>query len=75
MSDASYVKVTQVRSAIGIKPKQRGTLRAIGLRRPGSSRVHLDSANLRGMIARVSHLVAVEASSVEPSPISRRSKK
>ncbi|MCY3849768.1 MAG: 50S ribosomal protein L30 [Acidimicrobiaceae bacterium] len=53
------LKVTQVRSAIGAKPKQRGTLRALGLRRIGTSRTHRDCPEIRGMIARVPHLVEV----------------
>jgi large subunit ribosomal protein L30 len=36
---AAKIKVTQVRSSIGTKPKQRGTLRALGLRRIGMSNV------------------------------------
>ena len=35
----SAIKVTLVRSQIGIKPKQRGTLRALGLGKIGSSNV------------------------------------
>ncbi len=54
------LKVTQTRSAIGTKPKQRGTLRALGLRRIGQSRVHADSPDIRGQIAKVPHLVNVE---------------
>jgi len=52
--------VTQVRSAIGAKPKQRGTLRALGLRRLGQSNTLPDRAEIRGMIARVPHLISVE---------------
>ncbi len=51
--------VTQVRSAIGAKPKQRGTLRALGLGRIGRSRTLPDRPEIRGMIARVPHLVTV----------------
>jgi large subunit ribosomal protein L30 len=58
--------VTQVRSSIGTKPKHRGTLRALGLRGVGRSRVQVDSPTLRGMLAQVSHLVEVEAV-VEPA--------
>ncbi len=54
------IKVTQVRSSIGCKPKQRGTLRALGLRGIGKTRTHEDNAVTRGMIARVPHLVKVE---------------
>ena len=54
------IKVTLVRSQIGIKPKQRGTLRALGLGKIGSSNVLPDRPEVRGMIARVPHLVEVE---------------
>lgn len=54
------IKVTLVRSQIGIKPKQRGTLRALGLRKIGSSNVLPDRPEIRGMLQRVPHLVAVE---------------
>ena len=55
------LKVTQVRSAIGIKPKQRGTLRALGLRGIGQSNTLPDRPEIRGMLAKVPHLVTVEA--------------
>jgi len=55
----SDIRVTQVRSAIGSKPKQRGTLRALGLGRIGKSNVLSDGPVVRGMIARVPHLVDV----------------
>ena len=54
------IKVTQVRSGIGTKPKQRGTLRALGLGRIGKSNVLADRGEIRGMINRVPHLVKVE---------------
>ena len=54
------LKVTQVKSAIGIKPKQRGTVRALGLRKIGSTNVLPDRPEVRGMLARVPHLVRVE---------------
>ena len=52
--------VTQVRSGIGRKPPQRGTLRALGLGRIGKSKVLSDRPDVRGMLAKVSHLVEVE---------------
>jgi len=55
----STVTVTQVRSAIGAKPKTRGTLRALGLGRIGSTNTLPDRPEIRGMLARVPHLVAV----------------
>ena len=54
------LKVTQTRSMIGIKSKQRGTLRALGLGRIGRSNTLPDRPEIRGMIAKVPHLVEVE---------------
>jgi len=54
------LRVTQTRSAIGTKPKQRGTLRALGLRRLGQSNDLPDRPEIRGMVAKVPHLVSVE---------------
>ena len=54
------IKVTQVRSSIGTKPKQRGTIRALGLGRIGRTVTKPDTPEVRGMIARVPHLVTVE---------------
>ena len=51
--------VTQVRSAIGTKPKHRGTLRALGLRGIGQTNTLPDRPEIRGMIARVPHLITV----------------
>ena len=59
MADAT-LKVTQYRSAIGAKPKQRGTLRALGLGRIGRSHLLPDRPEIRGMLAKVPHLVTVE---------------
>jgi large subunit ribosomal protein L30 len=62
MAEGTLV-VTQVRSAIGTKPKQRGTLRALGLGRIGRSNTLPDRPEIRGMLARVPHLVSVEETS------------
>jgi large subunit ribosomal protein L30 len=56
----SELRVTLIRSRIGTKPKQRGTIRALGLRRIGSTNVLPDRPEIRGMIARVPHLITVE---------------
>jgi large subunit ribosomal protein L30 len=58
-SNDAALLVTQVRSSIGIKPKQRGTLRALGLRGIGQSNTLPDRPEIRGMIAKVPHLVSV----------------
>ena len=54
------LRVTQVRSGIGTKPKHRGTLRALGLGRIGRTNELPDRPEIRGMVARVPHLVRVE---------------
>ena len=54
------LKVTQVKSASDRGSKQRGTIRALGLRRIGDSSVHEDKPEIRGMIRSVTHLVEVE---------------
>jgi large subunit ribosomal protein L30 len=54
-----HLRVTQVHSGIGTKPKHRKTLRALGLRGVGRSRVLPDRREVRGMLARVPHLVDV----------------
>ena len=53
------ITVTQVRSGIGAKPKTRGTLRALGLGRIGKTNTLPDRPEIRGMIARVPHLITV----------------
>jgi large subunit ribosomal protein L30 len=53
------LSVRQVRSSIGAKPKTRATLRALGLRRLGQSNNLPDRPEIRGMLARVPHLVEV----------------
>ena len=56
----SDVTVTQVRSAIGSKPKHRGTLRALGLGRIGKTNTLPDRPEIRGMIQKVAHLIDVQ---------------
>ena len=55
----STITVTQVKSSIGTKPKHRGTLRALGLGRIGQTNTLPDRPEIRGMIARVPHLIEV----------------
>ena len=59
-SEAGTLKVTLRKSSIGTKPKHRGTLRALGLSRIGSTNTLPDRPEVRGMIARVPHLIKVE---------------
>lgn len=55
----AFLEVRQVKSGIGTKPKHRGTLRALGLGRIGNSNILPDRPEIRGMIARVPHLIVV----------------
>jgi len=55
---AKKLLVKQIKSSIGTLPKQKATLRALGLRRISAERVHDDNAVVRGMIDKVSHLVS-----------------
>jgi large subunit ribosomal protein L30 len=57
----SALKITQVRSTIGQSDRHLGTLRALGLGKIGRSAEHRDSAELRGMLRQVNHLVRIEA--------------
>jgi large subunit ribosomal protein L30 len=54
------LKVTQTRSVIGTKDNQRQTLRSLGLKRIHDTVVKEDRPEIRGMVATVTHLVAVE---------------
>ena len=56
---SATLTVRQVRSTIGVKPKTRATMRALGLRGIGQTNTLPDRPEIRGMIARVPHLVAV----------------
>jgi len=53
------ITVTQIKSSIGTKPKHRGTLRALGLRGIGQTNTLPDRPEIRGMIAKVPHLIKV----------------
>jgi len=57
---AATLRITQVRSSISSKPKQRGTLRALGLRRIDQTVELPDRPEIRGMVARVTHMVRVD---------------
>lgn len=57
---AKKLQIKQVRSSIGTLPKQRATLRALGLRKMSAERIHDDTPVIRGMIDKVSHLVTVK---------------
>jgi len=54
------IKIKQVKSSIGTIPAHRKTLKALGLKKIGSERVHSKSPVILGMIRSVNYLVSVE---------------
>jgi large subunit ribosomal protein L30 len=54
------VKVTYAKSAIGYNQKQKDTVRALGLKRLGDTVEHTLTPAVKGMLAKVPHLVKVE---------------
>jgi large subunit ribosomal protein L30 len=54
------LQITLVRSPIGYSLKQKRTVRALGLRRLNQTVEQEDTPVVRGMIAKVNHLVLVE---------------
>ena len=60
MEGMADLHVTQIKSTIGAKPKQRGTMRALGLRGIGQTNTLPDRPEIRGIIAKVPHLINVE---------------
>ena len=54
------LKITQKKSAIGRQKNQKLTIRALGIRRMHQSVIHDDTPQIRGMIAKVRHLIEVE---------------
>lgn len=54
------LRITYKKSAIGYKKDQKATVRALGLRKLNQTVEHDDTAVIRGMINKVSHLLTVE---------------
>jgi large subunit ribosomal protein L30 len=57
---AKTLRITWVKSSIGYSQMQKGTIRALGLRRLGHSVEHVDTPVIRGMVNKVSHLLEVQ---------------
>ena len=63
MADKNTVIVTQTGSPIGRQGDQRATLIGLGLNKLNRTRELEDTPSVRGMIAKVRHLVRVEEAS------------
>lgn len=62
MADSSKgrIRLTQIGSPIGRKKDQRATLKGLGLNKLGRTRELEDTPAVRGMVAKVQHLIRVE---------------
>jgi len=59
-STPKQLRITLIRSALGYSLKHKATVRAMGLKRLHQIVVQADTPQLRGMLAKVAHLVTVE---------------
>jgi large subunit ribosomal protein L30 len=59
MTSEAKLRITWVKSSIGYSRRQKGTIRALGLRRLGDCIEQADTPAIRGMLAKVSHLVQI----------------
>jgi large subunit ribosomal protein L30 len=60
MAKKKELKITLVKSPIGYSKRQKGTVKALGLRKLHHFVTQEDTPVIRGMIAKISHLVSVE---------------
>ena len=54
------LKITQIKSAIGYKPKAKSTLAALGIRKLNHSVEKNDTPQIRGMLKKIEYLLKVE---------------
>jgi large subunit ribosomal protein L30 len=54
------IRITLVKSAIGFSVRHKATIKALGLNRMNQTVEHTDNLSIRGMLAKVAHLVKVE---------------
>ena len=60
MASEKTLRITQVRSGIGLPKDQKATVRALGLKRMHDTVEQADTPTIRGMIFKVKHLVKVD---------------
>jgi large subunit ribosomal protein L30 len=59
-AEGKMIKITLVRSPIGYPEPQKATVRALGFRRLNQTVIHADTPVVRGMLAKVIHMVRIE---------------
>lgn len=60
MSSQPSLRITLIKSPIGYSERHKATVKALGLRRMHQTVERPDTPVVRGMIAKVAHLVKVE---------------
>ncbi len=60
MASEKKLRITQVRSAVGLPKDQKATVRALGIKRMNHTVEQADTPVIRGMVFKVKHLVRVE---------------
>ena len=60
MAKKNKLRITQIKSRIGFKPKAKATLDALGLRKIHQSVEHVDTPVIRGMINKIPYLLKVD---------------
>ena len=60
MSSEHVLQITLIKSPIGYSERHKQTVKALGLHRMHQTVEHPDTPVVRGMIAKVAHLVKVE---------------
>ena len=58
----SFLKITQIKSKIGYKPKARATLSALGLRKMHQTVELPDNPSVRGMVNKIDYMLKIEES-------------
>ena len=54
------MKITLVKSLIGVLPKHKATAESLGLKRPGDTIEVAENAAINGKVTAISHLIKVE---------------
>lgn len=60
MAAEKTLRITQVRSAIGLRKDQKATVRALGLKRMHDTVEQADTPTIRGMVFKIKHLLKVD---------------
>jgi large subunit ribosomal protein L30 len=65
------LKITLVRSSIGAEPRNKRTVKALGLRKTGRTVYREDTPSIRGMVNNVQHLLRVETVDSAPGVLKK----